>query len=275
VCADERGVDIEVRLYHFQKKIEFLYRMFKLPVYDPEGIYVAFPFELENGKLAFEAQGGVVYPGVNQLEGSSSDWNTIQNFAAVKNDNSQIVFVSNDIPLVQFGDINTGRYYYRLKHKTNYIFSWVLNNYWVTNFRASQQGELRWSYSITSSADNSDIFATKFGWGDRVPLLSRVILPKKDVTNSTSVSKSLLNLNVPNLLLVNASPSMDEKGIILHVREVEGGHAILDINQIREQTGAISIQEVNILEEVIADLQAPLLIEHYETKFIKLLFVKE
>ncbi len=272
VCADDRGVDIEIRLYHFQKKIEFLYRMFKLPVYEPEGIYVAFPFVLENGKLAFEAQGGVVYPGINQLEGTSSDWNTIQNFAAVKNENAQIVFISNDIPLVHFGDINIGRYYYRLKPETNYIFSWVLNNYWVTNFKASQHGELRWSYTITSSADNSDMFATKFGWGNRVPLVSRVILPKKEAPSAASVSKSLLDLDVQNLLLVNASPSFDGNGIIFHVREVEGGHAILDINRLLNETGASSIQEVNILEDVIAELNAPLLIEHYETRFIKLLF---
>lgn len=272
VCADERGVNIEIRLYHHQKKIEFLYQMFKLPVVTPEGVYVAFPFELENGKLAFEAQGGVVYPGINQLEGSSSDWNTIQNFASVRNDNSQIVFVSNEIPLVQFGDINTGRYYYRLKPKTNHIFSWVLNNYWVTNFKAKQEGELRWTYSITSSADNSDMFATKFGWGDRTPFLSRVMLPTKGANDTKLVSRSLIDLGVPNLLLVNTTPSVDGKGIVLLVREVEGDHAILDVRRLLDETGATSIQEVSILEEELAKLTSPLLIEHFETKFIKVNF---
>lgn len=270
VCADERGVTIEIRLYHHQKKIELLYRMIKLPVTSPEGVYVAFPFQLEGGKLAFEAQGGIVTPGVNQLEGTSSDWNTIQNFAAVKGENSQIVFVSNEIPLVQFGAINTGRYYYRLKPKTNHIYSWVLNNYWVTNFKASQQGELQWAYSLTSSGDNSNRFATQFGWGDRVPLKSRILLPSVGAQNTTLESRSLININVPNLLLVNATPSMDNKGIVLHMREVEGDHAILDIHRLQEETGATAIREVNVLEEEMATLTAPLLIEHYETRFVKL-----
>ncbi len=272
VCADERGVDIEIRLYHFQKKIEFVYNMFKLQVYDPESVYVAFPFKLDDGRLAFEAQGGVVYPGINQLEGSSSDWNTIQNFAAVKNDGAQIVYVSNETPLVQFGDINVGRYYYRLKPKTNHIFSWVLNNYWTTNFKASQKGELRWTYSITSSNDNSDIFATRFSWGDRVPLLSRVLLPAKGAEGTRLVSRALVDLDIPNLLLVNTTPSSDGKGIILHVRELAGDHAILDVHRLLEETGADSVEEVNILEEVLQSLTSPLLIEHYETKFIKLNF---
>lgn len=272
VCADERGVNIEIRLYHFQKKIEFLYSMIKLPVTSPEGVYVTFPFKLDGGRLAFEAQGGVVYPGINQLEGSSSDWNTIQNFAAVKGDNSQIVFVSNEIPLVQFGAINTGRYYYRLKPKTNHIYSWVLNNYWVTNFKASQGGELQWTYSITSSDDNSDMFATKFGWGSRVPLKSRIMLPTVGAEKTDLVSRSLININVPNLLLVNTSLSVDGKGIILHLREVEGDHAILDIRRLLEETGATSAQEINILEVELSQLTTPLLIEHYETKFVKLNF---
>jgi hypothetical protein len=272
VCADERGVSIEIRLYHHQKKIEFLYSMHKLSVYDPEGVYVAFPLKLDEGRLAFEAQGGVVYPGVNQLEGTSSDWNTIQNFAAVKNDQEQIVWVSNEIPLVQFGAINTGRYYYRLRPKTNHIYSWVLNNYWVTNFKASQHGELRWTYSLTSAPDNSDMFATKFGWGDRTPLVSRVILPTVGTDDTQLESHSLIDLKAPDVLLVNTSPSMDGKGIILHLREIENGHAKLDIDRLQSESGATSVEEVNVLEEVITGLTGEVSVEHYETKFIKLNF---
>ena len=254
VCAGRSGVEIEIRLYHRQKKLEMHYKMTKLPVYTPEAVYVAFPFKLDGGKLAFEAQGGVVYPGVNQLAGSSADWNTIQNFAAVKGDEAQIVFVSKDIPLVQFGDINTGRYYYRLKPETNHVYSWVLNNYWVTNFKASQQGELRWTYSITSSADRSDMFATRFGRGERVPMLSRIMMPKGGASKTELVSRSLIDLGVPNLLLVNTTPSLDGKGIILHLREVEGGHAILDIRRLQEETGALSLAEVSVLEEELSQL---------------------
>ncbi len=269
VCADERGVDIEIRLYHYEKKIEFHYRMFKLAVTTPESVYVSFPFRLEGGKLFYEAQGGLVSPGVNQLEGSSSDWNAIQNFAAVRNMDAQIVFSSKDIPLVQFGDINIGRYYYRLKPKTNYIFSWVLNNYWVTNFKASQEGELRWKYAITSSDNRSNSFASRFGWGDRAPLLSRVIWPNTTADDSKAVSKSFIDLKSPQLLLVNTTPSLDGKGIILQIRELEGSHVHLDINDLLLQTGASAAYKVNILEEEISPLSGEIHINDYATIFIK------
>ncbi|NNF33903.1 MAG: hypothetical protein HKN68_07330, partial [Saprospiraceae bacterium] len=270
--VDERGLNLEIRLFKSEKKIDFLYDMIKLQQYDPEGIYVAFPFHLEDGKLSFEVQGGVVSPGKNQMPGSASDWNTIQNFASVKNDDHQIVYVSNEIPLVQFGDLNIGRYYYKLDPVTNHIYSWVLNNYWVTNFKASQQGELKWTYSITSTDDTSDRFAMQYGRNNRTPVPVRLILPGEDDMDQAKGYETLIDLGVPNLLAVNLSPSLDEKGIILQLRETDGDHAILDIRRIKEETGAISIQEVNVLEEVLGELTGPLLIEHYDTRFIKLNF---
>ncbi|NVK53042.1 MAG: glycosyl hydrolase family 38 [Flavobacteriaceae bacterium] len=267
-CADDsKGVTIELRMYHHTKKIKLLYNMTKLANTNPEGLYVAFPFS--KGKLAFEAQGGVVYPGKNQLEGTASDWNTIQNFASVIGNNSQIVFSSNDIPLAQFGEINTGRYYYKYLPKKSHIYSWVLNNYWTTNFRASQEGELNWSYNLTSSTNNSLSFATRFGVENKIPMIARANFgnAKKDI----SLSNTIIDLNQQkNLLLVNARPSSDGKGIILHLRETEGDHAILDVTKLLQNKNIVSVTEVNVLEEKIKKLEAPLLIEHFETKFILL-----
>ena len=267
-CADDRGVNLEIRLYNFSKKVELLYDMRKLPTTDPEAVYVAFPFSMsEEDRLAFEAQGGTVYPGINQLEGTASDWNTIQNFAAVKNDDTQIILCSHDVPLVQFSEINTGRFYYTHKPQKPHIYSWVLNNYWTTNFRASQQGELKWSYEITSSRDNSNTFATQFGWENRIPMMARV-LPGGDLS-AVFEPKTILDLDTPsNLLLVNARPLHDDGGILLHLRETEGNHAILDVTKLLQQPTIYSVSEVNVLLEEIKPLDTPLLIEHFETKFI-------
>jgi hypothetical protein len=268
-CADERGVNIEIRLYNVDKRIELLYDMIKLPVTEPEAVYVAFPFKFgDAGNLSFEVQGGIVYPGINQLEGTASDWNTVQNFASVKNQDGQIVYSSNDIPLVQFGDINTGRFYYKHKPEKPHIYSWVLNNYWTTNYKASQEGEMKWRYNITSSSDNSNTFAYRFGWGSRIPLLSRVMPASNE--KSENESASIININVPNLLLVNAKPALSGNGVILQLRETEGDHAILDVNRLKQETGASEAFEVTILEEKVKPLNAPLLIEHYETKFIQI-----
>ena len=270
-CTEKSKVNIEVRLHHHKKEIELLYNMRKRANTNPEGLYVAFPFaKSKSGGLVFEAQGGVVRPGVDQLAGSASDWNTIQNFAAVKSSDAQIVFCSNDVPLVQFGNINTGRYYYKLPLQNEHIYSWVFNNYWPTNFRASQSGELDWKYQITSSEDNSNAFATKFGWGNRVPLVARANAGKQNSTFKAG-AKSFIDLNtVKNLLLVHSRPTKDNQGIILHLRETDGDHAILDVKKLLQHPNIVEVWEANSLGQEIKQLTFPFLIEHFETKFILL-----
>lgn len=269
-CANSNGVTMELRLYHHTKKIELLYNMTKLANTDPESIYIAFPFSNDDqGHLAFEAQGGVVYPGKNQLEGTASDWNTIQNFAAVRSDHAQTVFCSNEIPLVQFGDINTGRYYYKHEPKTSHVFSWVLNNYWTTNFKASQEGEINWKYQITSSVDTSLTFATRFGVENRVPMMGRANFGNAD--NDISLSTSIIDLHAQeNILLVSARPAADGKGILLHFRETEGKKAKLDNSKLLQNPIITSVTEVNVLGEKINELEGPVLFAPNETKFLLL-----
>jgi hypothetical protein len=265
-CADEKGVYLEIRLYNKEKRIELHFGVHKLTVTDPESIYVAFPFSLEGSKLGFEAQGGVVYPGENQLEGTASDWNGIQNFAFARNEDAQIVFGSNDVPLVQLGAINTGHYYYKHKPETSHIYSWVLNNYWTTNFKASQEGELKWSYYITSDKDNSNAFASKFAWGSRISLLPRVF-PASESEVSVS-SKSLINTSSPNLLLVSAKPALNGSGIILQYRETDGVKTSLAVMDVLKSNIFTKAVEVNILEEEVGEIASELSIAPFETKFI-------
>ena len=123
-----------------------------------------------------------------------------------------------------------------------------------------------------SSANPGNVFAIRFGRAESMPLFGRVRMPSHHTEETGLVSRSLLDLDAPNLQLVNASLSTDGKGVILHLREVEGGHAIFDTHRVLEQSGALSATEVNVLEEELAVLTAPLLIEHYETRFIKLNF---
>ena len=107
----DKGVTCEIRLFNTTKRIDLVFKARKLPVNDPEAVYVAFPFSLKDGTLVFEAQGGLVRPGENQIPGTTTDWNTAQNFAALRSPTAQIVLVSDEVPLMQFGGINTGRYH--------------------------------------------------------------------------------------------------------------------------------------------------------------------
>jgi alpha-mannosidase len=270
LCADKDGISCEVRLYNTEKKIELLYSMKKLAVTDPEGVYIAFPFDMPGGHLTFEVQGGTVIPGKDQLEGSASDWDGIQNFVSVKNNNSQIVFVSPEIPLVQLGGINLGQFS-RIAHPASLsIYSWVLNNYWTTNFRASQEGELKWTYRITSSADTSNGIATRFGWGERVPFITRVF-PGSGRSERLEV-KTFLGQALGNVLLVSAMPGKDAKSVILHLREIRGNQETIDISGLIRDMHTRKAVEVNVLNEKVMETVNNLELKPFETRFLRIEF---
>lgn len=68
---------------------------------------------------------------------------------------------------MQFGAINTGRYQAGAVPQSTNMYSWPMNNYWVTNFNADQVGEMQWSYFINSSEDSSLEYAIKFAWSNK------------------------------------------------------------------------------------------------------------
>ncbi|MCB9274171.1 MAG: glycosyl hydrolase family 38 [Lewinellaceae bacterium] len=214
------GYDITFRLFNTTKRVGLAYEVVKRPVIEPEGIYLAFPFQLEGGKIYCEVPGGLMDAGKGQLPGSANDWNTIQNFVAVRNAKAQLAFGSHEVPLAQFGAINTGRFIAGATPDSTHIFSWPMNNYWTTNFNADQRGGHEWSYYLTSSDDTSNSFATRFGWGARVPFPTRVLPPGEG--GEDAFQGSLLRGVPANILLVNAMPEEGRNSVVLQLRELDG-----------------------------------------------------
>lgn len=260
------GVNLEIKLYHDTKRIELEYAIKRLPEIEPSGIYVAFPFQLPEGKLAFDVQGGTVISGENQLEGTATDWNTVQNFVSVQNNDAQIIVGSSLIPLYQLGGINLGKFQYRKEYEKPHVYSWVMNNYWNTNFRASQEGEFRWSYYLTSSGDSSNKYATKFGWSSRIPLLARVM--PTSVENHKPTEYSAFRFEKDNFLMTSCTPSEDEGYVLLNVREIDGKRTPLKI--LDKEGQAIPFAIVNAIEEILENEMADHLFEPYQNKFIKI-----
>jgi hypothetical protein len=134
---------------------------------------------------------------------------------------------SAEMPLMQFGAINTGRYQAGALPQSTNLYSWPMNNYWVTNFNADQRGGHTWTYYLTSSADNSNGFATRFGWGCRVPYLTRII--PGSGSGDSNWEGSFISGWPSNVVLITAIPSVDGNSVILHLRETEGKNVELQL----------------------------------------------
>ncbi len=267
-CADSSGITCEIRLYKTEKRIELVYSMKKLEVFDPEAVYVSFPFAMSNGQISFEVQGGTVVPGRDQLPGSASDWDGVQNFATVHSNEGQIVLVSPEIPIMEFGDINLGKFQEVSTVAKPYIYSWVLNNYWTTNFPAAEGGGMEWRYEITSTANSSIGYATKFGWESRIPLISKITEGRAKETKLSS--RPLLNFGHEDPLLIFARPAWDGHGIILCMRETFGKSAKLDLSELSKSGLVKDVYEVNSLGEPLKKVSSAINFDPLEVKFIKI-----
>jgi len=260
----------EIRIYNDEKRIDFSYTINKRSVTDPEAIYVSFPFKVESFEIYSDVPGGTFRAGVEQIPGSSNDWNTVQNFVSVRNGEMQIILGSHETPLMQFGNINTGRYEAGAEPESSHIYGFPMNNYWVTNFNANQYGEFSWSYYFTSGSDTCNSTATKFGWENRMPFLSR-IMPPGVPAEEKSPENSILSDFPDNVLLVNASTATDDRGILLHLRETAGR----SVSFIPESSlnNSLLITETNVLGEPHEKgLLREITLNPYETKFVNIVF---
>ena len=263
-CYEPQGFKSELRLYHTEPLIEMYFTLQKRPVTDPEGVYIAFPFQVKEGKIFCDVSGGVMEAGVDQIPGSSNDWNTVQNFVSVRNDEMQVVFGSHEAPLMQFGGINTGRYKAGATPETTHIYSWPMNNYWVTNFNADQQGSFTWSYFVTTRDNNQIKDATRIGWENRIPFLPRV-LPAGNMKNPL-ISGSVFDFSSDNLLLINTKP-INESTLLIQMREVNGTETDLRIFS-PGKSGTYLLQSSDVTGEPLAAPEPELHFNPYETKFI-------
>lgn len=215
-----RGFTIEYRIYNTEKRIDIFCSMIKNSITNPESFYLSFPFKLDGGKHFTSVPGGTIEAGVDQIKGSSNDWYVVQEFASVRNEKSQIIIGSLEMPLFQLGAINTGRYIAGALPQSTHLFSWPMNNYWTTNFNAEQRGGHSWLYYMTSSDNTSNSKAAQFGWGARVPFLTRVI--PGNGTGDNNYEGSMLNGLPANVLLVSAKPKDNGNAFIVQIRELDG-----------------------------------------------------
>ncbi len=255
---------VEFRLFKPVKRIDLVYSIVKKPIVEPEGIYISFPFSLDGGKLYFDVPGGTIEAGKDQIPGSANDWNTVQNFASVRSSHAQIVLMSPEIPLMQMGGINTGRFVAGALPESTNIYSWPMNNYWTTNFNATQTGTHDWTYSITSGQDQSNGFATRFGWNGRIPFLTRVF-PGGGDGDEKWKGNYIGNWPV-NAMLVSATPITGEKAALMHIREVDGKEVTLDLTG--PDGSALRMVETDVLGH--ENSQSSMHLMPWESKFYKM-----
>ena len=207
----------EIRLVKGINRIDIINTIDKSKVREKEAVNFAFPFNVPHGKMKIDLGVGILEPEVNQLAGSCKDFNCVQKWVDISNDKTGITWTTTDAPLIEIGQLINEELvngYKQWKKKTNLsntFYSYVMNNYWHTNFKADQEGEVTFRYSIFPHNAFNESDATKRGIESNQPF----IVSAADA--NPGELKSLFTLENQNIILSTIKPSMDKKGIMLRL----------------------------------------------------------
>ena len=129
-----------------------------------------------------------------------------------------------DAPLVNFGDIVRGNWPTEFQPKSSTVFSWLMNNYWATNFPASQGGDFVFRYAITSSKSFDPAALDTLAANQLQPLEHDSVAGSLGLEPSAlpPASASLLNISADNLALLTWKQAEDGDGSILRLQEHAG-----------------------------------------------------
>ncbi len=216
-------VRTEISLPSEVKRIEFHITLHKESTLCKEAAYIAFPFAVQHPVFAYDTQNGWVDPARDELAGGSREWYVAQHWAAVHDDNVTDVVVPADAPLVAFGDIVRGPWPTEFKPKSSTIFSWIMSNYWDTNFMSSQGGDFNFRYTITSAGTFQPPNLTRLGWDTMTPLEANSTGASAGATRALNPDRdSFLTIDNPNVVLIAWKLAEDGDGSIVRMEEIAG-----------------------------------------------------
>jgi alpha-mannosidase len=151
IQADAPGCSdfiFEIRLHHLEDRIDFHFKINKLAVRDKEGVHIAFPFHIPEGILRYNVANSVVRPETDQLPGSNKNFFTALDYVDVSNAEFGVTCVLIDSPLFEIGSLTVEKPWLKTIELSTHFFSYVLNNYWHTNYKADQEGWIEFRYTL-------------------------------------------------------------------------------------------------------------------------------
>jgi alpha-mannosidase len=248
-------INTEILLFNDEKKMEFRYEVRKDSTAHKEGVYFAFPVAASPPNFMYATQQQWVDPAHDLMKGGSLEWFNIQQWMAVRDANLAVGIVSLDAPLASFGDINRGTWPGTFAPKSGTIFSYAMNNYWHTNYRAAQGGDFRFRYTLTSAARVDGGALTKLGLAEMRPAELDYVVSQDKPGNPPrplpSEGANFLNISGDSVALITWKEAENEDGTILRLQETAGKPAAVEISLPKE-----NISSARLCTSVEADIHS-------------------
>ncbi len=219
-------IETEIVLTEGQKRIGIINHVRKEKVYSKEGVYFAFPFATEHPEFQYALQNGYIDPAKDILPGGGHEWFSVQQWIAARQNGVAAAIVPVDAPLVALGDIVRGTWPTAFGERRGTIFSYVMNNYWDTNYVAGQGGDFTFRYVVTSGSTLEPAALTRLGWEALTPFETNEITYQDKAVNPAGpldpVQGGFIRVNSPGVVLTAWKQAEDGQGSIMRFLEIAG-----------------------------------------------------
>jgi alpha-mannosidase len=136
------------------------------------------------------------------------------------------------------------------------IFSYVLNNYWHTNYPAAQGGPLTFSYHLTSGARIGEDRAFRLGWQARRPLYAQRMnfqdFHRTRVPYDARTGGTLAIIGTEQVVVTTLKRARWADGWIVRLREIAGHSQIAPVTVPGKRVTRAWL--TNLLEQEIEEL---------------------
>ncbi len=215
----------EYRVTAREDHVEVLNVIDKEKVRDKEAVHLGFAFGVPDGVMRVETPLAVVRPEEDQLDGACKNYLTVSRFVDVSNAQYGVTWATLDAPLIEVGAIRMdvpGPFGLAgwVKHlePSQTLYSYAMNNYWETNYKADQEGPTPFRYAIRPHRGGYDgMDAARFGVERSQPLVA--VPAGKDAPNEIT---SRLRLDWDDVLVTAFKPSRHGKALIVRLYGASG-----------------------------------------------------
>ena len=165
-----------VRLFRGVDRVDIEDRIAKSWVLAPEAVLFEFPFAAEDPEVRIDVPFADIRVERDQIPGSGKNYFSAQRWVDVSDERGGVTLTTLDAPLIQLGRIRTDAVvtgWLDRAEESATVYSYVMNNYWETNYRAAQDDEVTFRYSIRGHGAFDAAQAERFGREAAAPLLVR------------------------------------------------------------------------------------------------------